>query len=206
MMSGRRMPLIAGIVMAALVVMAFLFLVSPKRAQVSQAETTLDDARAQEFTLRAQVASLKQAEAEAPTNRRIIRQVEQQLPPTADPQGFILLLKNAADKAGVDLTQQTIGTPTAGANGVTTIPINLSLTGSYFSQDEYLFQLETLPRAAKVVSVSMAPAGTAGATTTSGQLTMQVTMELYTTDVSAGPGSDPGPTGGTATAPTTPTG
>jgi Tfp pilus assembly protein PilO len=197
--SGRRTPVIAGVVMAALIVVAFLFVVSPKRAQVSEAQTTLDEARAQELTLRAQVASLNQAKAEAPANRKLIRQVEQQLPPTADPQGFILLLKNAADKAGVDLTQQTIGAPAAGANGVTTIPITVSLTGTYFSQDEYLFQLETLPRAAKVVSVSLAPNGTAGATTSSGQLTMQVTMELYTTDFSAGPGSDPGPTEGTPT-------
>ncbi len=202
MRGGTRTPVIAGVAMAVVVVVAFLFLVSPKRAQVSQAETALEDARAQEFTLRAQVASLKQAEAEAPANRKIIRRVEQQLPPTADPQGFILLLKNAADKAGVDLTQQTVGTPTARANGVTAIPITVSLTGTYFSQDEYLFQLETLPRAAKVVDISMAPAGTAGATTSSGQLTMQVTMELYTTDISAGPGSDPGPTEGTVTTPT----
>ena len=201
MMSGRRTPMIAGIVMAALVIIAFLFVVSPKRAQVSEAEATLEAARADELTLRAQVASLRQSEAQAPANRKLIRQVEQQLPPTADPQGFILLLKNAADKAGVDLTQQTIGVPTAGANGVTTIPITISLTGTYFSQDEYLFQLETLPRAAKVVTVSLAPTGTL-ATTTAGRLTMQVTLELYTTDSSAGPGSDPGPTEGTAATPT----
>lgn len=201
-MRGRRTTVIAGVVMAVLVLLAFLFLVSPKRAQVSQAQTALEEAQAQNGTLRSQLGSLKQAEVEAPANRKLIRRVEQQLPPTADPQGFILLLKNAADTAGVDLTQQTIGAPVAGANGVTTIPITVSLTGSYFSLDEYLFQLETLPRAAKVSAISMAPAGTEGATTSTGRLTMQVTMELYTTDISAGPGSDPGPTVGTVPAPT----
>lgn len=200
-MTGRRTPVIAGIVMAVLVVLTFLFVVSPKRAQVSEAEATLEDTRVQAIALRSQLAALNQASIQAPANRRLIRQVEQQLPPTADPQGFILLLKNAADKAGVDLTQQSIGVPTAGANGVTTIPITVSLTGTYFSLDEYLFQLETLPRAAKVISVSMASAATSGATTTSGRLTMQVAMELYTTDVSAGPGSEPGPTEGTVTTP-----
>ena len=100
-------------------------------------------------------------------------------------------------KAGVDLSQATAGNPVVGATGVTAIPITMSLTGTYFALDEYLFQLETLPRAAKVISVTLAPAGT-GATTVSGTLTMQVTMELYTTDISAGPGSDPGPTEGEA--------
>ena len=192
-MTGRRAPILAGVIMVVIAVLAFLFVVNPKRAQVSEAETTLEAAQEEELTLVAQQASLEQAEAEAPANRKIIRQVEQQLPPTADPQGFILLLKNAAVKAGVDLTQQAIGNPSAGDTGITTIPISISLTGSYFALDEYLFQLETLPRAAKVISVSLAPAGSSGATTVSGALTMQITLELYTTDISAGPGSEPGP-------------
>jgi Tfp pilus assembly protein PilO len=200
-MTGRRAPIIAGIVMAVIAVLAFLFVVNPKRAQVSEAQGRLDEARTQEITLQSQKASLEQAKAEAPTNRRIIRQVQQQLPPTADPQGLILLLENAAVKAGVDLSQESIGTPVPGTTGVTSIPITMSLSGTYFALDEFLFQLETLPRAAKVISVSLSPGGatsttgtTTTATTSTGTLTMQVTMELYTTDASAGPGSDPGPT------------
>jgi Tfp pilus assembly protein PilO len=202
MMTGRRAPIIAGIVMAVIAVLAFLFVVNPKRAQVSEAEGKLDTARTEEISLQSQKASLEQAKAEAPTNRKIIRQVQQQLPPTADPQGLILLLENAAVKAGVDLSQESIGNPLAGASGVTSIPITLSLSGTYFALDEYLFQLETLPRAAKVVSVTLSPGGATSTTTTTttGTLTMQVTMELYTTDASAGPGSDPGPTEGATAA------
>jgi Tfp pilus assembly protein PilO len=193
MMVGKRAPIIAGVIMLVIAVLAFLLIVNPKRAQVSEAEGALADAQSQELTKVAQRASLQQAEAAAPANRKIIRQVEQQLPPTADPQGFILLLKNAAVKAGVDLSQESIGTPTAGESGVTIIPIAVTLSGTYFSLDEYLFQLETLPRAAKVVDVSLAPTSE-GATTVSGTLSMQASIELYTTDISAGPGSDPGPT------------
>lgn len=198
MMTGRRAPVIAGIVMAVIAVLAFLFVVNPKRAEVSEAEGKLDEARTEEISLQSQKASLEQAKAEAPTNRKIIREVQQQLPPTADPQGLILLLENAAVKAGVDLSQESIGTPLAGATGVTSIPITMTISGTYFALDEYLFQLETLPRAAKVISVTLSPGGATSTTTTTGTLTMQVTMELYTTDASAGPGSDPGPTEGGA--------
>jgi Tfp pilus assembly protein PilO len=191
---GKRAPIVAGVIMAVIVVLAFLLIVNPKRAEVADAQSQLEAAQSEELTKVAQRASLQQAEAEAPANRKIIRQVEQQLPPTADPQGFILLLENAAAKAGVDLTQESIQSPTASETGVTTIPINVTLSGTYFSLDEYLFQLETLPRAAKVTSVSIASGATGDATTVSGTLIMQVTIELYTTDVSAGPGSDPGPT------------
>jgi Tfp pilus assembly protein PilO len=200
MMAGRRAPIIAGVVMAVVVVLAFLLVVSPKRAEVGKAEVALGAAQTEELTLVAQKASLEQAKAEAPANRRIIRQVEQQLPPTADPQGFILLLEHASEQAGVDLSTESIGNPTVAdvTTGITVIPITVSLTGTYFSLTEYLFQLETLPRAAKVISVSLAP-GTTGGTTVTGTLTLQVTMELYTTDLSAGPGSVPGPTETTPT-------
>ena len=195
---GNRAPILAGVIMAIIAVLAFLLIVNPKRAEVADAQSQLEEAQSQELTKVAQRATLQQAEAEAPANRKIIRQVEQQLPPTADPQGFILLLKNAAVKAGVDLTQAAIQSPTAGEAGVTKIPINVTLSGTYFSLDEYLFQLETLPRAAKVISVSLASGATGDATTVSGTLLMQVTIELYTTDISAGPGSLPGPTEATA--------
>ena len=195
---GTRAPILAGVIMAVIAVLAFLLVVNPKRAEVADAQSQLEEAQSQELTKVAQRATLQQAEAEAPANRKIIRQVEQQLPPTADPQGFILLLKNAAVKAGVDLTQEAIQTPTAGESGVTKIPIAITLSGTYFSLDEYLFQLETLPRAAKVIDVSIASTASSDATTVSGTLVMQVTIELYTTDISAGPGSLPGPTEATA--------
>jgi Tfp pilus assembly protein PilO len=195
---GNRAPILAGVIMAVIAVLAFLLIVNPKRAEVADAQGKLEEAQSQELTKVAQRATLQQAQAEAPANRKIIRQVEQQLPPTADPQGFILLLKNAAVKAGVDLTQEAIQTPVAGESGVTKIPITITLNGTYFSLDEFLFQLETLPRAAKVINVSIASGATGDATTVSGTLTMQATVELYTTDISAGPGSIPGPTEATA--------
>ena len=77
---------------------------------------------------------------------------------------------------------------------MTKIPITITLSGTYFSLDEFLFQCETLPRAAKVINVSIAAGASGDATTVSGTLVMQVTVELYTTDISAGPGSTPGPT------------
>jgi hypothetical protein len=53
----------------------------------------------------------------------------------------------------------------------------------------------TLPRAAKVTTLAVATSGaaTGGTTTSTSNLQLQVTVEFYTTDVSAGPGSIPGP-------------
>ena len=70
------------------------------------------------------------------------------------------------------------------------------MSGGYFAIDEFLFLLETLPRAAKVTTLAVTPAaagGTEATTTTStSTLQLQITVEFYTTDLSAGPGFDPG--------------
>jgi Tfp pilus assembly protein PilO len=204
MMTGKRAPIIAGIAVMVVAFMAFLLLVNPKRAEVAGAQKDLEDARAEQISLQTELGSLKDAEAAAPANRKIIRQVEQQLPPTADPQGLILLLSHAADQSGCDVSTTSVGTPALDpVKGFSTIGISLTVSGGYFALDEFLYQIETLPRAAKVLSISMSPNAAAASTTTtttttttSGSLAMQVSMELYTTDQSAGPGSDPGPTSG----------
>ena len=192
MMTGKRAPIIAGVAVAIVAILVFLLLVNPKRAEVSAAQAELDKAQSEQSTLTSQLGSLKDAEAAAPENRKIIRQAEQQVPPTADPQGFILLLSKAAETSGCDLSTTSIGTPTADpVLGFSIIPISMTLSGGYFSLDQFLFQIETLPRAGKVQTITLAPLDSAG--TTFGSLSMQVTMELYTTDLNAGPGSDPGP-------------
>jgi hypothetical protein len=52
---------------------------------------------------------------------------------------------------------------------------------------DYLYSVETLPRAATVESIDLTPIEGTG-------LTFAATITLYTSDVSSGPGSEPGPT------------
>jgi Tfp pilus assembly protein PilO len=199
----RRLPIIAGAASAAVILLTIFFLVLPKMNQVGEANDRLDQAQSQQDTLQSQLAALRQAEQNAPAARETIRKVDQAIPPTADEQGFILLMQNAADQSGIDLFTVTPGTPTFDpTRNLSTIPVTITVTGSYFSITEFLFRVETLPRAAKVTTVTMTPGES------SGVLGMSGTVELYTSDASAGPGSQPGPTSsgevatGTAPAPT----
>lgn len=202
-MGGKRGPLIAGAAVALTVVLVAFFLVLPKMGQVKDANAALETAATQQSTLASQLAALKQAEADAPKNRETIRKVEQAIPPTADQQGFILLLQNAAIQSSVDLFTLTPSTPVFDpATGLSTVVNTLSVNGTYFALTEFLFRIETLPRAAKVTSVILTPGAD------SGTLTLSAGVDVYTSDSSAGPGSSPGPTSGatgTTTTPTTPT-
>jgi Tfp pilus assembly protein PilO len=190
-MRDKRGPLIAGVASVLVSVLAVFFLVLPKMHAVTEAQKTLDDARAQQSTLQTQLNILKADQQQAPTYRREIKKVQNQLPPTADLPGLILLLQHAADQSGVDLAAVTPGTPAFNGAGVSVIGTNITVNGTYFALDAFLFKLETFPRAAKVTGVTMAPE--ASGTSTSGQIVMQVVVEFYTTDTSAGPGGQPGP-------------
>jgi Tfp pilus assembly protein PilO len=189
--NARRTPILVGVGAVVLVFLAVFFLVLPKSADISKAKEDLATAQQQESSLRVQLQALQEAQQEAPQTKREIQKVETQVPPTAD--------LPAPDRAAVDLFQFSPSTPTLDPSGTfSTIATSVNVTGSYFALDEFLFRLESLPRAAKVTNVAVSPGGetatTGTTTTTASSLTMQLTVEFYTSDLSAGPGSSPGPT------------
>ncbi len=88
------------------------------------------------------------------------------------------------------------GTPVLDTtSGLSKITVGVSATGTYFDVTDFMYQIETLPRAAIVTNLSLAP----GQTSQTGvpQLTLTASIQTYTSDTSAGPGSEPGPTSGT---------
>jgi Tfp pilus assembly protein PilO len=190
---GKRAPLLAGIAVGALVLIVALFFVLPKLSEVKDANAKLEEAQGEQATLGAQLAALQQAKAEAPANRQTIRKAQQAIPPTVDQQGFVLLMQNAAVLSSIDVVTITPTNPVFDpATGLSTVTNSISVTGSYFSITEFLFKIETLPRAAKVSSVTIAPAPT---DTNPSELSLSASVAMYTSDQSAGPGSVPGPTG-----------
>jgi Tfp pilus assembly protein PilO len=184
---GRRAIVVVGAGAAILSALLIVFLVLPKLGEVSTAEQDLEDAQAEQGTLQGRLSALEQARDEAPENQAAIQRVEQQIPPTADLPGMILLLRNAATSSGVRVLSLTPAPPTnAPGTNFSSISVSAGGAGSYFSIVDFFYSVETLPRAATVESVDITPA--------EGTLQFTATISLYTSDVSSGPGSEPGPT------------
>ena len=190
-MQGRRAVIVAGAGAAVLALLLVLFLVLPKMAEVTKAEGELQDAKAEQQNLSGQLNALKQARYEAPQNEATIREIEGNVPPTADLPGVILFLRNAAAVSGVQVLSLTPAAPVPAPSGeFSSISVSASGEGSYFALVKYLHEMETLPRAATVESIDLNP-------TEGTVLAFAATITLYTSDVSSGPGSEPGPTEGT---------
>jgi Tfp pilus assembly protein PilO len=187
-MQGRRAIVVAGAGAAILALLLIFFLVLPKMSEVTEAEKELEDTTAEQQVLQARLNALEQARDEAPLNEATIRRIDQQVPPTADLSAVILFLRNAASVAGVQVISLTPAPPVADpSGGFSTISVSASGECSYFAMVKYLHEIETLPRAATVESINMTP--TEGST-----LSFTATITFYTSDLSAGPGSEPGPT------------
>jgi Tfp pilus assembly protein PilO len=196
---GKRAPIFAGVGVAVVVVLVAFFFVLPKMGQVKDANAALTEAQSQQATLGAQLAALQQAQTEAPVNRETIRKVQQAIPPTVDQQGFILLMQNAALQSSIDVITVSPGNPVFDSTtGLTTVTNSITAAGNYFAITEFLFKIETLPRAAKASSVSISPSASE---TNPNLLTLTTSVDIYTSDQSAGPGSSPGPTGAPGAAP-----
>ena len=199
---NRRAPVIAGVIAAAVALLAVVLLVLPQMGDVSTTEQELQSAEDQEVALAAQLDALQEAEAAAPKTEQEIGAIEEQVPPTAELPSLFRLLQGAADRSAVDFFSFSPGTPAPNAGGTySSIASQVTVSGGYFAIDEFLFLLETLPRAAKVTTLAVTPSGasTGGTTLTTSNLQLQLTVEFYTTDVSAGPGSIPGPSETTGT-------
>jgi Tfp pilus assembly protein PilO len=196
-LKGRRAPVLVGVVAFVLALLLIFFLVLPKMHSVDEAQTTLDTTRSQRTVLQSQLEALRQAQADAPKNKQAIEDVQTQIPPTADLPGIIRLMQGAATDAGIILSTMTPSTPVFNdATGLSEITVSYTVTGTYFALTEYLYNLETLPRAAKTtdVTINVSSSGAAATTSTIPDLSMTGSVILYTTDTSAGPGSEPGPT------------
>ncbi|MGH2661718.1 MAG: type 4a pilus biogenesis protein PilO [Actinomycetota bacterium] len=181
----RRAPLIAAAVSVLLAVALVFLLVMPKMKDVDEANERLQEAEEQELVLQTELSRLQASAEEAPALRRELKEFRQAVPAAADLPGLINLLQDAADRAGVDFFSIVPGAPApAAGRSASEIPAQIQTIGGFFSVREFMFRLETLQRASKVVSITVAP----GEEDPS-QLDVNLEARFYTTDLTTGPGA-----------------
>jgi len=180
---NRRAPIFAAIGVLVVAIVATMVLVFPKHREVGRTQEELQEAQEQQLVLQTELARLQQAKKNAPQLMRQLAKVRRQIPPAADLPGLINLLQDAADVSQVDFFAVSPQVP-AVTGLASEIPAQVQVIGSFFSVDHFLWKLETLPRAAKVIGVQLAEGPNQLPQV---QVTLQV--EFFTTDTTAGPGA-----------------
>jgi Tfp pilus assembly protein PilO len=195
MKANRRTPLMVGAGGALLVLIVIGGLLLPKAGQVRSRQADLEKARQDQSALMVRVEVLRAAAKEGPANRRRLAKLGREVPETVELSSIIRILNSAADQSAVDFVSIAPSQPLLRPEGTSSsVATQITVDGSYFSIDEFLFRIESLLRVAKVTQIAMTPSSTSGS-----GLSINLTAEFYTTDLSAGPGSEPGSTKATGT-------
>lgn len=183
-MKGRS-PIVVGLVVALGLALFAFIVVLPRGGALEQRRARLAEVQAELTSLEADVAELQALEAQGIATDGL-EEARTSIPSTAQLSEFFGSLREAAATSEVALVSIGPGTATlAPAGSLSSIPVSISVEGEYFALARFLFELEHLERLVRISGVSVA----SGA----GVLSMQVSAEIYTTDGSVGPGSDPGP-------------
>src|SRR5262245_21204987 len=186
----RRGPIVAAVAGVAVIILMVVGLILPKASKISAKQKEVAAAQQLEAQLQVQLQQLQADQKDAKKVRKELDALNQQVPGVTDLPGLIKSLNSIANQTGVDFTTISPGQPsTAGSGDCSIVPIQVSIAGGFFAIDQYLYEIETMTRVSKTMSLSLG-AGPNGLP----QLQAQATIEFYTTDVSAGPGSDPGHT------------
>jgi Tfp pilus assembly protein PilO len=218
----RRGPLIAAGVGAVVVLLVIVVLIVPKVSEIHRTNDQLTAARQEQGNLETQLAQLKATQERAKAISTELALLDAAVPPEENLPDLIRMLNDAADQSGVTFmtiapSQPVTVAGAAGASapppggstsapptpqpsgalqgtgltslpeGISVLPMSITVEGTYFAVDEYLFRLESLPRISKVTTITLG-LGSGGYPT----LSLAFTVNFYTTDVSAGPGSQEG--------------
>lgn len=182
----RQWSVLTAVAVLAVLAAGWFLLVSPKR---SSAAALRADATAQALandTLRAQLAALTLQARNLPRERARLAVLGQKIPNSPALPTLIRRLQDAADQAGVTILGSispglpavvatgptgAVPAPTAGAatggGSLLAIPVTLQVTGGFFQLEQFLANLEDLPRSFLVGQLAVTPNGTASAATTS---------------------------------------
>ena len=210
---NRRAPLFTAIGMVLLVIVVVVVAILPKMREVREKRDELEQEQQNEQFLLAELNRLQAARAQLPEVRRRLAKFNQRVPASADLPGLIRLMQNAADASNLVFfsISPSAPTPVGGATaqlpqapptdgGTVPPPVTSSVDasvigaavlviGGFFEVDQFLFRLETLPRAAKVLSLDFAQGPDFA--DVPGQVSVTINLQVFTTDGNAGPGAVP---------------
>lgn len=174
-------------VLAAMVVLAggWFLLVTPERSEAEVLREQLDAQEVTNAQLAAQLEVLQDKAERLPEQEAAIARVAEKLPDGAQLPELVRALTEAARSSGVQLVSVVPGTmvslaaeppapapaaetevdpaqtaaapPAAAKPALSAVPLTIAVVGTYFDVEEFVAQLEELPRALRITSLEVSP-------------------------------------------------
>lgn len=216
---ARQWSLLTAVAVVAVLVAGWFLLISPKHAEAGRLRADATTRSGVNDTLRAQITALTAQARKLPQQRARLAVLATKIPDNPALPALIRTLRDAADRAGVDFVSLQPGAPTAftpgatsavpaapavpgaaaagaaaaGAGQLLAIPITVQVSGGFYQLEQFLTNLEDMPRSFLVGQLAVAPSGGAAATglpagvppagvsggTSTGALTASITGRVF---------------------------
>lgn len=160
-MSNPRTFFLGIVGAVALVVAAwFFFVFQPKGDEIGDVERQIDEAQAQESSLRTRLQRLEALDRERPALEAQVRRLTAAVPPDPELASFILAIHDLATRTELGFAQLTPALPVADEQtGASAIAVSMQVEGDFFSVVEFLDRLQELERILVVDSLNLAARG-----------------------------------------------
>ena len=196
---------VSGIIGLLVLALWWNFLLKPSRSEASKVKAETATERTKLQPLQAQLAQANIDAAHAGTFKTRLAVLKNAVPDSPALANFIRDANAIADASHVAWQSVTHGAPTPGSAGVSAIPVNIDVNGTYEQVLDYLGRIAVLKRLVVLDNVTVSPGGTtagaAGASTGSvadastgpfsGASTLTVTIQgrMFMTAVTVTPGA-----------------
>lgn len=185
--SATAAKILGGVALLAITAAGWLVVLSPQTSELADVRTQIETTREQNETLRQQLVKVEVQRKQLPATRATARALAALFPPTADQPTLFKAVTAAATQAGIpadDVTELSAAAPVAGTSGGSDkaqLPgesidsdlagqtVTITVQGDYDEIQRLAENLEDLPRAYLVSSLTLgvgADAGTYTATIT----------------------------------------
>ena len=177
--TSRATKIIGIVALLVIAGVSWTVVIGPEMSRLSAVRAQIEETEQKNDVLRAQLARLVKQSEDLADVRKTAKALAAKFPPTADQPGLFADVTEAAVNAGVGpggVTTLTPSPPTlggaaagAGAAGgglLATQTLSISISGNYKQTLQLLENLEQMPRAYLVKSVSLGGGGADGFTTT----------------------------------------
>jgi len=174
---------VGGLSLLAIAGLSWVLVLGPETSTLADTRLQVDSARQQNQVLTQQLSQLEAQRDKLGEMRQTARRLAEQFPPTADQPGLFREVTDAAVDAGIGPngvttlapTAPVIGSadgavtadpPAAGSGQLASQTVSVSITGTYEQTRQLLVNLEHMPRAYLITSVTLGGGGDTDSYTT----------------------------------------
>jgi hypothetical protein len=217
----ERLWLVAGgLIALVLILIGYLFFISPQRSQTSDVNAQVLSAQDQNLGLQARIATLRQQSANLKTYEAELAKAQLALPTSSGVSDFVRTMQTIGNATLTNVTSVTIGEPAAVAAAVPTTPvatdtatasatpaapttpaapsaysmsISATVTGSPSALDNFLDQLQAVQPRAVLINQITESSNATGVSDANNQTSLQLSMQAFVSPSAQAP--SPAPSG-----------